>query len=169
MTTARTDSRSPSRNHPSRALISRIAAPFSPRPRYITDLIIDTADPHRTYAPGDSVRGDVSFTAHKAIKITHLVVQLHGFVKIYKNATPPGEGIPAEASAMNSFQNFRAGRSRAIGCAKIFEEEQVLCGQGTLGPGRYQVPFNVRFPAAPLPSSLDVSNSLVVDAFPGTD
>lgn len=157
MNTARPSSRSPSRGQPPRApLISRIAAPFSPRPRHISDLNIDIADPHRVYAPADIVRGSVTFATHKLIKLTHVVIQLHGFVKIYKNATPPGEGLPSEASANSPFSSLRAGHARVIGHAKILEEERVLCGQGTLGPGRYQVPFSIQFPATKLPSSLDV-------------
>ena len=103
------------------------------------------------------VKGSINFTAHKSIRLTHLVVQIHGFVKVFKNATPPGEGIPAEASAGGS--GLRGVRTRGNSFAKIFEDEQVLCGAGTLGPGRYQVPFHVKFPAAALPSSLDVCTS----------
>jgi hypothetical protein len=139
------------------SIISRITTNIAPKPRHLTDFYIDIEDPRRIYAPGDTVVGNVCFAAHKPVRLTHVVLYFQGFVKVYRNPTPPGEGIPAEVTALSSVYGRKGSRTESHGYAQIFEQELVLCGAGGLGAGRYQIPFRVEFPASPLPSSIDVS------------
>ncbi|KAL1844556.1 hypothetical protein VTK73DRAFT_2316 [Phialemonium thermophilum] len=66
----------------SRSFFSRFALPIRPRTRNVADFHIRPADPHRKYSAGDHVRGAVILTVLKPIRITHLTVSLHGYVRI---------------------------------------------------------------------------------------
>jgi hypothetical protein len=42
------------------------------------------------------------------------------------------------------------------GLASLFQDEQVLSGEGRLEPGKYEFGYDLLFPSKELPSSIDV-------------
>lgn len=133
-------------------------SPFASKVRNITDFHIDVNDPHRQYQPGDLVTGSVRLRVNKPVRVTHLVVCLHGFVQVYKNPGSPGEGYRANAQYLaNGRQRKSSGEYFGNGFASLFEDEVVLCGDGRLAEGTYQFNFELEFPDRDLPSSIDVS------------
>lgn len=139
------------------SFFSRFSLPLRSRTRYIADFHIRPAEPHRRYAAGDQVQGAVVLTVVKPVRITHLVVSLHGYMRVYKGPNAPAnEPIvdPSDALANSG----RASRQKALGngCVRLFQDEQTLSGDGRLEPGRYEFNFNLLFPTEGLPSSIDV-------------
>ncbi|THC88705.1 hypothetical protein EYZ11_011851 [Aspergillus tanneri] len=51
----------------------------------LADLNIQPLEPYRQYYPGDIVKGLVVLTVVKPVRITHLTVALHSFVRIFKS------------------------------------------------------------------------------------
>lgn len=148
-------STTPSLNNPGRRLMSHFTSPFKTKSRNVSDFHVTVDDPHRQYSPGDEVRGFVSFRLHKPVRITHLVVVLHGFVQVYKNPnSPPAEGY--RANNVGSGRGIRSGEYFGNGFASLFEDEVVLCGDGRLHDGEYQFNFELLFPDSDLPSSISV-------------
>lgn len=147
-----------------RSIISRVSQPFKPKARNLTEFLIQLDEPYRHFAPGDSVKGSISLTIQKPLRVTHLVLRLHGFVKAFK------DGNEAAATKKASFSG--AGRDKQEsdyfreGYASIFENEVVLCGEGKLNIGKYVFKFNLSLPLKNVPSSIDVSNPLI---FPSTE
>lgn len=89
------------------------------------------------------------------MRITHLTVTLHGYVRVYKNANGAGNEPPINPAEMAS----RGGSSFKYlgnGFASLFEDEQVLSADGRLDAGRYEFNFDLMFPSKGLPSSIDV-------------
>ena len=78
-----------------RSILSRIASTFGARPRNIEEFYIEADDPHKQHSPGDIVKGHVRLRVSKAIRVTHLVVCLHGFVQVYRNPGSPDSGFRA--------------------------------------------------------------------------
>ena len=142
---------------PPRSLISRITSPFTNKTRNITDFHIQLDDPHRQFTPGDAVKGSVLVTINKPVRVTHLVLCLHGFVKVFKHCNAPGEGISKEDGYAGTGRGKRGTEYWGNGLASLFEEEIVLCGEGRLGLGVYSFKFDVQLPSDGLPSSIDVS------------
>ncbi|MCJ1442309.1 MAG: ph-response sensor protein [Stictis urceolatum] len=137
-------------------IISRITSPFSPKPKSFSDFYITTAeDPRPCYAPGDSVKGWVYLIITKPTRVTHIAVYFHGFVKVYKHATAPGDGNPIELALHKGSPTYGSGS------ASIFEQETMVCGDGRLSPGRYCFEFNLKFPKGPLPSSIDFERGTI--------
>jgi hypothetical protein len=139
------------------SFFSRFALPLRSRARYVADFHIRPAEPHRKYGAGDQVQGAVVLTVVKPVRITHLVVSLHGYMRVYKGpSAPANEPIidPAEAFATSS----RSSRQKNLGngCVRLFQDEQTLSGDGRLEPGKYEFNFNLLFPVTGLPSSIDV-------------
>ena|SRR3569833_317056 len=137
----------------SRSFLSRLAFPIRSRARNIADFHIRPAEPHRKYAAGDHVQGSVVLTVVKAIRITHLTVTLHGFIRVYKNPNAAANEQPSgsiERPGTSGFQYFGNGH------ASLFQDEQVLSADGKLEPGRYEFGFDLEFPSKGLPSSIDV-------------
>lgn len=139
----------------SRSFFSRFALPIRSRARNIADFHIRPADPHRRYSAGDNVQGAVVLTVLKPIRITHLTVSLHGYVRVHK--TPNGRVndapiLPATASSSAGSKFKYLGN----GFASLFEDEQVLSADGRLEVGKYEFNFDLMFPAQGLPSSIDV-------------
>ncbi|KAJ3501145.1 hypothetical protein NM208_g16994 [Fusarium decemcellulare] len=60
-------------------------------------------------------------------------------------------------------QNGDSARPRfhGNGLASLFQDEQVLSGEGRLEPGRYEFGFNLMFPEKDLPSSIDFERGTV--------
>ena len=140
-----------------RRLISRIAAPLTSKSRTLSDFYIDLAEPHKQYFPGRTVSGSVKLRTIKAVRVTHIVVCLHGFVQVYKTpGAPPLEGHRAQSGYVGTGRGKKSGEYFGNGFASLFEDEVVLCGEGRLVEGQYQFEFNLEFPNRDLPSSIDV-------------
>ncbi|KOS16820.1 pH-response regulator protein palF/RIM8 [Escovopsis weberi] len=127
--------------------------PLRSRPRTITDFYIICDEPHKKYNATDPVRGTVVLVVTKPLRLTHLVVTLHGSVRVLKE--------PAAVAKVQSITTLPRGgsssrpRYHGNGFASLFQDEQVLCGEGRLEPGRYEFKFDLVFPDKGLPSSID--------------
>lgn len=140
-----------------RSLISRLTSPLllRSRARNLTDFYIRPADPHRHYSPGEVVKGAVVLTVVKPIRITHLTVCLHGFVRVFKHAGSGNDALPAEAG-LPVGNNPRKTQYFGNGHASLFQDEVTLCGEGRLEAGVYEFNFELEFPRKGLPTSIDV-------------
>lgn len=136
-----------------RSLLSRLTQPLRSRTRNLTDFHIRPLEPHRKYSPGDLVKGSVVLTIVKPVRITHLTVALHGFVRVYKHPNGVGDQFdPALSTQGNTTKSQYFGN----GHASLFQDEQTLCGEGRLDIGVYEFNFELEFPSKGLPSSIDV-------------
>jgi hypothetical protein len=138
--------------------MSKLKAPFSSKNRNVIDFNIRVLDDLRRYGPGDLVKGTVTLSVIRPVRITHLIVCLHGSVRVLKNAAP-GESIRTDCGPVGSGRGNRHAEYIGSGLASIFEKEKILCGEGRLEIGRYGFQFEMAFPSSSLPSSLDVSSS----------
>jgi len=152
---ASVNSAHPAEDKSGRSFLRRFALPIRSRTRYLADFHIHPADPHRKYAVGDHVEGHVVLTVIKPVRITHLTVALHGFVRVYKGpaATAEAASSPADVSTDDAGKKFKYFGN---GHASLFQDEQVLSADGKLDPGKYEFGFNLMFPGKGLPSSIDV-------------
>ena len=137
-----------------RSLFARLASPFSSRTRTLAEFYVKPDEPHRQYHPGDRVKGSVNLAVLRLTRITHLVVRLHGFIRVSKNGNQTVEGI---GDGLGAGRSKRSGESLADGYMPLFDDEVVLCGEGKLDPGVYNFKFILEFPNGGLPSSIDVS------------
>ena len=145
----------------SRFSLPTLSLPSRSRARYIADFHIRPAEPHRKYGAGDEVRGAVVLTVVKPVRITHLVVSLHGYMRVYKGPNiPANEPIIDPAEALTTTGRTSRQKNIGNGCVRLFQDEQTLSGDGRLEPGRYEFNFNLLFPAEGLPSSIDVCTAL---------
>lgn len=140
-----------------RSILARFVQPFQPKPRNLTDFHIQTEEPYRQYGPGDLVKGSVLVTVHTPIRITHIVLSLHGFVKVYRGANPCGDRPPRDAGALSPGRGTRGPAFVRNGLATIFEDEAILCAEGRLVPNTYAFAFALQFPSQRMPTSIDVS------------
>ena len=140
-----------------RSILSRLTSPLRSRTRNATDFHIRAHEPHRQYSPGDVVKGIVVLTVIKPIRITHLTVALHGFVRVLKNPAAAGEAITSDPVV--AITNNKKSQYTGNGHASLFHDEITLCAEGRLEPGIYEFEFNLQFPSRGLPSSIDVSIS----------
>jgi len=148
------------RSSSGRRLINQLTSSFKTKSRTVNDFHVVVDDPHRQYSPGDTVQGSVRFQLLKPIRLTHLVVVLHGFVQVYKNPnSPPAEGY--RANNVGSGRGIRSGEYFGNGFASLFEDEVVLCGDGRLGEGKYQFNFELLFPDVDLPSSISFERGTI--------
>jgi hypothetical protein len=138
-----------------RSLLSRLALPLRSRTRNLTDFHIRPDEPHRRYSPGDLVKGAVVLTVVKPIRVTHLTVSLHGFVRVFKKENEANESLPADGGLAAS-RDGRKSQYFGNGHASLFQEETTLCGEGRLDPGIYEFNFEMDFPGKGLPTSIDV-------------
>ncbi|KAF5616741.1 pH-response regulator palF RIM8 [Fusarium sp. NRRL 52700] len=143
--------------------LSRLSLPLSlplrNRNRNITDFHIRAEEPHRRYSAGENVRGAVVIVVVKPVRITHLTVSLHGYVRVLKDPT----SITKAQGSIVLPQNGDSARPRyhGNGLASLFQDEQVLSGEGRLEPGRYEFGFDLVFPDKGLPSSIDFERGTV--------
>lgn len=144
-----------------RRLISRIAHPFTSKSRTHTDFSIEVDDPHRQYSPGDVVSGSVRLRVPKPVRVTHIAVCLHGFVQVFKNPGSPGETSRPYGSHTGTGGGKKSGEYFGNGFASLFEDEQVLCGEGRLSEGAYHFNFELEFPDKDLPSSIDFERGTI--------
>ncbi|KLU87767.1 pH-response regulator protein palF/RIM8 [Magnaporthiopsis poae ATCC 64411] len=142
-----------------RSFFSRISLLSRSRTRHINDFYIRPAEPHRKYAAGDHVTGAVFLTVLKPIRITHLTVTLHGFVKVFKSPNaahdPPVNPALVESGITGRIRYFGNGH------ASLFQDEQVLSADGKLEAGRYEFNFDLVFPSKGLPSSIDFERGTI--------
>ena len=140
---------------PSRSIFSRLTGPLAKRSRNIAEFIIQPDHPYKVYGPGDLVKGQVVLNAAKGFEVTHVVIFLHGYAKVYKNSVVPGEAVVA-----NGIPDVRGGNHgveyRGNGLVSLFQDEVALCGNGFLKKGIYKFGFELQFPTKSLPSSIDV-------------
>ena len=140
------------------SFLSKVTTPFTSRKRNLSEYYIETDEPHRQYSPGEVVKGCVNVRVDKAVNITHVVVCLYGFVKVFNNARAPGQSVPRDGAPLGTGNG--AGKKGAEyfgnGFASLFEDEVTLCGQGRLVPARYKFRFELDLPSDGLPSSIDV-------------
>ncbi|EEH45189.1 uncharacterized protein PADG_01339 [Paracoccidioides brasiliensis Pb18] len=137
----------------SRSIISKFTNRLGNRSRNIAEFYIQLDEPYRTYFSGEAVKGCVILKVVKPIRITHLVLCLHGYVKVFKNTVAPGEGSE-ESGFLGPGRGRRKSEYLGNGFATLFEDEVVLCGDGRLVEGIYKFKFNLEFPPYRLPSSI---------------
>ncbi|OBT67601.1 hypothetical protein VE03_03766 [Pseudogymnoascus sp. 23342-1-I1] len=142
-----------------RSILSRLTSPLRSRTRNATDFHIRANEPHRQYSPGDIVKGIVVLTVVKPIRITHLTVALHGFVRVLKKPTAAGEVITSD-HVVEVTSNKRS-QYTGNGHVSLFNDEITLCGEGRLEPGIYEFEFNLQFPSQGLPSSIDFERGTI--------
>ncbi|KAJ0415508.1 hypothetical protein BJY00DRAFT_257765 [Aspergillus carlsbadensis] len=135
------------------SLLSKFRSQLGQRNRGITDFYIEPDDPWRSYFPGDVVKGTVVLTVVRPVRITHLVISLHGIVKVFKNNIPAGE-TPPDIGSLGPGRGRRGAEYLGNGVATLFEDEVVLCGEGRLKEGIYKFRFEMSFPPYSLPSSI---------------
>ncbi|GAB0132212.1 hypothetical protein EsDP_00000654 [Epichloe bromicola] len=137
----------------------QLQLPLRSRNRHIADFHIRCDEPHKKYSAGDSVRGAVVLAVVKPHRITHLVVALHGYVRVLKDPTSV-----AKAQSVTTLP--RPGSSRrpqhqGNGLTSLFQDEQVLSGEGRIEPGKYEFGFDLIFPDKWLPSSIDFERGTI--------
>lgn len=139
----------------SRRVFSALASPFKSKPRAVADFSVELDHPHKRYLPGEVVKGSVRLRVVKPVRVQHVTVCLRGFVQVYRNPNSPGD------SHKGSGAYFAGGRAKKSGgeyfgngYASLFEDEEVLCGDGRLAEGAYQFNFELDFPDRDLPSSI---------------
>ncbi|RFU24229.1 hypothetical protein B7463_g12107, partial [Scytalidium lignicola] len=147
------------------SLLSRLALPLRSRSRNLTDFHVRLEDPYRKYSPGAVVKGAVVLTVVKPVRITHLTVCLHGFVRVFKTPNNRNDPLPANPNFADS-ANPRRSQYLGNGHASLFQDEVTLCGEGRLEPGVYEFNFELEFPSKGIPTSIDVGPySFVVIGF----
>lgn len=139
-----------------KSILSKLAAPFRPMKRNLAEYYIKTNEPHRKYAPGNRVKGAVIVTVTKPLRITHLAVSLHGFVKVFNNAKQPGESVYPDGVLLGGRIGKRGSEYFGNGFASLFENEIILCGEGRLEAGKFEFEFDLEIPSRGLPSSISV-------------
>ena len=138
------------------SVFSKFASSFTARKRNVAEYYIRLKEPHRQYSPGDKVDGTVVLTVTKPLRISHLVVCLHGFVKVYNSARPPSQCVSRDGSRLGGGIGKRGSTYFGDGFASLFENEIALCGEGRLEPGSFEFQFSLEFPSQGIPSSISV-------------
>ncbi|PLB37897.1 pH response protein PalF [Aspergillus candidus] len=142
------------------SLLSKFRSQLGQRNRSLADFYIEPDDPWRSYFPGDVVTGTVVLTVVRPVRITHLVISLHGVVKVFKNTVPSGEATP-EVSSLGPGRGRRGAEYLGNGLATLFEDEVILCGEGRLKEGIYKFRFEMSFPPYALPSSISFERGTI--------
>lgn len=140
-----------------RSLLSKLTSlsPLKSRNRNLTDFYIRPLEPHRQYSPGDLVKGSVVLTIVKPIRLTHLTVALHGFVRVFKHPNAANDPLPTDSGLTASTHPSKS-QYFGNGHASLFQDEVTLCGEGRLEAGVYEFNFELEFPSKGLPTSIDV-------------
>ncbi|KAI1132453.1 hypothetical protein F5Y10DRAFT_231182 [Nemania abortiva] len=144
---------------PKSSFFSRLAAPLRSRSRNLADFHVRLKEPHRQYSAGDHVQGSVILSVVKPIRITHLTVALHGYVRAFKNASAAAQLAAANPAIIS--HGGRNGRYHGNGHASLFQDEIVLCGEGRLQQSRWEFEFDLQFPDLELPSSIDFERGTI--------
>ncbi|KAK3950991.1 pH-response regulator protein palF/prr-3 [Pseudoneurospora amorphoporcata] len=135
--------------------------PLRSRTRNIADFHIRPDDPHRKYSAGDHVQGAVVLTVVKPVRITHLTVLLHGYVRVYKGPGAQNNEPVRSPAEIHNISSRGERKKYYNGYASLFQDEQVLSSDGRLEPGRYEFNFDLLFPADGLPSSIDFERGTI--------
>ncbi|KAI1828565.1 hypothetical protein F4861DRAFT_544769 [Xylaria intraflava] len=147
-------------NSPSKpSFFSRLAAPLRSRSRHLPDFHVRLKEPHRQYSAGDHVQGHVVLSVVKPIRVTHLTVALHGYVRAFKSASAAAQLATVNPAAVS--HEDRHGRYLGNGHASLFQDEMVLCGEGRLQASRWEFEFDLQFPDLELPSSIDFERGTI--------
>ena len=148
---------------PGRRFLTRLASSLASKSRTITDFYVQAHDPHKRYSSGDIVQGSVVLKLSKPIRVTHIVLCLHGFVQVYKNpGAPPTDGFRSQNNLVGKGRGSTGGAEYfGNGFASLFEEEAVICGEGRVDQGNYKFEFEMRFPDDPMPSSIDFERGTI--------
>ncbi|EHK50001.1 hypothetical protein TRIATDRAFT_172689, partial [Trichoderma atroviride IMI 206040] len=133
--------------------------PLRSRNRSVADFHVRCDEPHRKYNAGDHVHGAVSISVVKSVRYTHLVVTLHGFVRVLKD--PAGSKKGRDITALPQGGSSSRPQYHGNGFASLFQDEQVLSGEGRLDPGRFDFRFDLVFPDKGLPSSIDFERGTI--------
>ncbi|KAI1747958.1 hypothetical protein F4782DRAFT_391850 [Xylaria castorea] len=144
---------------PKSSFFSRLTAPIRSRSRNLADFHVRLKEPHRQYSAGDHVHGFVILSVVKPVRVTHLTVALHGYVRAFKNASAAAQ-LAAVNPAIVS-HGGRNGRYHGNGHASLFQDEIVLCGEGRLEASRWEFEFDLQFPDLELPSSIDFERGTI--------
>ncbi|KAH8815164.1 arrestin [Xylogone sp. PMI_703] len=139
------------------SLLSRLALPLRSRTRNLTDFHIRLDDPYRKYSPGDVVKGAVVITVVKPVRITHITVCLHGFVRVFKNPSNRNDPLPELLNSANPRKSQYLGN----GHASLFQDEVTLCGEGRIESGVYEFNFELEFPSKGIPTSIDFERGTI--------
>ena len=158
-TTRDTASDSSSSVTKTQSILSKLTASFTPKKRNLAEYYVRAKEPHRQYSPGDRVEGSVVVTLTKPARISHLVVCLHGFVKVFNSEKAPGQSISCDRGPLGGGAGRRGSEYFGNGFASLFENEIVLCGEGRLEVGSFEFQFDLELPSSGLPSSLNVRTS----------
>ncbi len=145
---------------PSRSILSRFPNPLANHARNMFDVAIEPAHPFKVYSPGEAVRGNIVLTVFKAFDITHLVVALQGYARVYKHQVAPGDGVPVANCLVNG-KGSKGFEYHGNGVASLFQEEQVLCGSGFLKKTKYKFAFELQFPSKSMPTTIDFERGTV--------
>ena len=144
----------------SRSLLSRFSNPLAKHARNMFEVAIEPDDPFKVYSPGEAVKGHIVLTVLKGFDITHLVVALQGYARVYKHQVAPGDGVPVADCLVNG-KGSRGFEYHGNGVASLFQEEQILCGSGFLKKTVYKFAFELKFPSKSLPSTIDFERGTV--------
>ncbi|ETN38392.1 uncharacterized protein HMPREF1541_06427 [Cyphellophora europaea CBS 101466] len=144
----------------SKSILSRFSNPLSKHARNMFDLAIEPLDPFKVYTAGETVKGHLVLTVTKGFDITHLVVALHGYAKVFKHQVTTGEGLGSSDCVVNG-KGTRGFEYHGNGLASLFQEEQILCGSGFLKKQVYKFAFELQFPSKSMPSTLDFERGTV--------
>lgn len=143
------------------SMLSRLTTSFTPKKRNLAEFYVQAKEPHRQYSPGDRVEGSVVVALTKPVRISHLVVCLHGFVKVFNSERAPGQSVSCDRGPLGGGVGKRGSEYFGNGFASLFENEIVLCGEGRLEVGSFEFQFDLELPSSRLPSSLNVRTSRV--------
>lgn len=141
-------------------MLKRLTSSFTSRPHAQIKHEIELDEPFKVFGPGDWVKGAVHLEAIKPTRATHLVIRLHGLVKVVTHSRKQGEPIPYDENLLNA-SSLPTGKKRiggeyfGNGFARLFEDEYILCGDGRL-LGHYKFQFDMQMPKKGIPSSIDV-------------
>ena len=100
------------------------------------------------------MRGAVVVVVVKPVRITHLVVSLHGYVAVLKD--PKSVAKAQNVTTLPPPGSSQQPQYQGNGLTSLFQDEQVLSGEGRIEPGKYEFGFDLMFPKKRLPSSIDV-------------
>jgi hypothetical protein len=134
--------------------------PLSKHSRNLPEFTIEPENPWKTYSPGDIVKGNVVLVVARGFDLTHLVVSLHGYAKVYKHRVVPGEGGPP-AEILGNGKGSRGFEYHGNGLVSLFQDEIVLCGSGFLKKQKYIFGFELEFPASNLPSTIEFERGTI--------
>ncbi|KAF1815156.1 hypothetical protein P152DRAFT_247483 [Eremomyces bilateralis CBS 781.70] len=143
------------------SILSLLKSPFSSKIRPLVEFYVQPDDPHRSYSSGDAVTGSVVLKVIRPIRITHIVVCLHGYAQVYKNPNSPGDIYKSYGQSLSQGRTNKSGGYFGNGFVSLFEQEKVLCGDGRLDEGIYRFNFELRFPIGALPSSIEFERGTI--------